>query len=229
MEPVGTPLSDPDALRARLGRARLMLLFTPELARGDPLAALACALPCADVVQVRVKSAEHPRGASPARALCDWTLRVLELVQDRALVLVNDRVDVCAALLARGVAGVHLGDRDTPPEDARALLGPLPLIGLSTHAQADVARAGELPLDYLGFGPVFPTATKGYARGLGPEAAWIAAQGALVPLFPIGGIDAQNAIELEPVGRACVGSAILGAADPGAAARAVRAALLPEG
>jgi len=217
---------DPDAARERLAGARLMLLFTPELAGSrDPLAALARALPAVDVVQVRVKSAEHPAGASPARELFEWTERVLDLVGGRALVLVNDRVDVCAALQESGVAGVHLGHRDTPPEEARALLGAAPLIGLSTHSQADAACAAALPVDYLGFGPVFPTATKGYARGLGPEAAWIAAQGASVPVFPIGGIDPQNAGELEQVGRACVGSAILGVADPAAAARAIRAAL----
>jgi len=215
-----------EAARERLGRARLMLLFTPELALGrDPLAALALALPALDVVQVRLKSAEHPAGASPARELLEWAERVLAVVEDRALVLVNDRVDVCTALLDLGVAGVHLGHRDTPPEEARRLLGPDPLIGLSTHSAGDVARAAELPVDYLGFGPIFPTATKGYARGLGPEAAWSAAQAASVPLFPIGGIDPENASELETIGRACVGSAILGARDPAAAARAIRAAL----
>ncbi|MEM7306718.1 MAG: thiamine phosphate synthase [Planctomycetota bacterium] len=214
---------DPEAARDRLGRARLMLLFTPELAgEADPLDALESALPSLDVVQVRLKSAEHPDGASPARALLGWAERVLELVAGRVPVLVNDRVDVCAALGGRGLAGVHVGDRDTPVPEVRELLGPEPLVGLSTHGPRDVAAAATLDVDYLGFGPVYPTATKGYERGKGPEAAWVAAEASPVPVFPIGGIDLSNADELEHVGRACVGSAILSAADPAAAAAGLR-------
>ncbi len=207
-------------LRDRLGRARLMLLFTPELCGGrPPLEVLALALPHVDVVQVRVKD--------DAAELLRWSEAVLELVGERAPVLVNDRVDVCAAVLDRGVAGVHVGHRDTEVGDVRALLGAEPLVGLSTHSAADVARAEGLAVDYLGFGPIHPTKTKGYARGLGPEAAWVASTGAAVPVFPIGGIDATNAGELAAVGRACVSSAILGAEDPGAAADAIRSLLAP--
>jgi thiamine-phosphate pyrophosphorylase len=77
----------------------------------------------------------------------------------------------------------------------------------------------------LGFGPIHATATKGYAHGLGAEMAWIAAQSSNLPIVPIGGIDAHNANELARVGRVCVGSAILAAPDPAAAARALREAL----
>ena len=214
--------------RELLSRARLMLVFTPELCPSgrDPLDVLARALPALDAVQVRIKDPEL--GNAPARATCDWARRVLALVErarSGVLVLVNDRVDVAAALRAEGVDGVHLGADDAPPGLARALLGPELLIGLSTHRAADVARAEELPLDYLGFGPVHATATKGYARGLGSEAAWIAARAASRPLFPIGGIDAFNAAELAGVGRAAVGSAILAAADPARAAREIAAQL----
>ncbi len=92
--------------RARLARARLMLLFTPELCpRGaDPLAVLARVLPYVDVVQVRVK--EPGLGLAPARASAGWCARVLALVTERrsdALVLVDDRVDV-AVVLARVVS-----------------------------------------------------------------------------------------------------------------------------
>jgi thiamine-phosphate diphosphorylase len=123
---------------------------------------------------------------------------------------------------------VHLGADDAPPELARALLGPEALIGLSTHGAADVVRATELPVDYLGFGPIHATATKGYARGLGSEAAWIAAQASAYPLFPIGGIDATNASELAGVGRAAVGSALLSAPDPARAARELAGLLRAE-
>lgn len=211
--------------RAHLGEARLMLVFTPSLAR-DPLAALQAALPHLDLIQVRVKAAGAPIAA--ARESHAWCLQVLDVVASSAsdvLVLVDDRVDVACALAGRGLAGVHVGAQDCPVPVARRILGPGPLIGVSTHDPRQVAAAQSFPADYLGFGPVFPTATKGYLHGLGPEAAWVAAAGSAVPVFPIGGIDAPRAAQLAPIGRAAVGAAILAASDPGAAAREIRRAL----
>jgi thiamine-phosphate pyrophosphorylase len=226
---------DPRDLRARLERARLLLLFTPDLVRGgDALAALEAALPWVDVVQVRPKppgSGAAARAPCEARATWDWCRRLLELDAVRrsgALVTVDDRVDVARALWDAGCAGVHVGQDDQPALEARAVLGPGPLLGLSTHDFEQVVEADELPVDYLGFGPVNPTGTKGYARGLGAEACWIASAGTSKPLFPIGGIGLENAQELSRVGRAAVGAAILGAEDPGAAARALRDALESE-
>lgn len=224
-----------DERRARLARARVMLLFTPAVVpHGDPLAALRAALPWVDVVQVRVKppgAAGNAASGPPASALETraWTERVLALraeLASAALVLVNDRVDVARLLAAHGADGVHLGQDDFPPAEARAWLGPGALIGLSTHDAQQLARAAREPVDYLGFGPIWPSATKGYERGLGPRAARVAARSAEPrPLFPIGGIDASNAAELAPVGRAAVCAAILAAPDPGSAARALRLAL----
>lgn len=229
----------PDAereARARLSRARLMLIFTPELCRErEPLDVLEALLPEVDLVQIRPKplarEERDPRAAGPpgeARASHRWCAQALELaarLSDPPLVLVNDRVDVALALSGEGLAGVHLGEHDLPPREARALLGPQALIGLSTHDMLQVAAAAEEPVDYLGFGPVFATSTKGYARGLGPEAAWIAAQSSALPLFAIGGITLERALELERVGRAAVGSALLDAEDPVRAARSLRALL----
>lgn len=222
-------------LRDRLDRARIVLLFTPELAtERDPLSALEAALPWIDIVQVRPK----PLGGSGALALCaaratfDWAERVLALdaiARTGTLVIVNDRVDVALALRAHGIAGVHVGQDDMPAGAAREVLGPALLLGLSTHDLAQVVEADEAPVDYLGFGPVHATSTKGYAHGLGSDACWIAAEGTQKPLFPIGGIDAENAVELARVGRAAVGSAILAARDPAAAARAIRDALSSDG
>jgi thiamine-phosphate diphosphorylase len=228
------------ALRDRLREARVYLLFSPSVCGGrDPLEVLEAVLTHVDLVQVRVKavagaldparSARGSREPGEARATFEWTAKVLELAALHpgleVPVLVNDRADVARALLESGCAGVHLGQDDAPPQLARALLGPQPLIGLSTHSQTQVAQALEEPVDYLGFGPIHATRTKGYASGLGGEAAWIAAQSVALPVFPIGGIDLANASELEGVGRAAVSSAILGAADPARAARELRAAL----
>ena len=227
MSELESPVPQTGELRERLGAARLYLVFTPSLCAGrDPLEVLEALLDVVDLVQVRVKGRD---GRTDAARTCECTERVLELcarLGDAAPpVLVNDRVDVARALAERGCAGVHLGQDDAPPRAARELLGARALIGLSTHDAAQVARAGDEPVDYLGFGPVHATSTKGYARGLGSEAAWIAARATHLPLFPIGGIDARNASELEDVGRAAVGAALLAAPDPVRAARELRALL----
>jgi len=217
--------------RACLARARVLLLFTPELCGArDPLEVLAAALPFVDVVQVRTK----PAGAlapspAPARMTWDWSLRVLDLARaprTSAFVLtVDDRADVAHALQDQGLAGVHLGQDDMPRAAAREFLGPDALIGLSTHGLQQVGEALEEPVDYLGFGPVHATRTKGYERGLGSEACWIASEACALPLFPIGGIERSNAQELARVGRAAVSAAILAADDPARAARELRALL----
>ena len=232
---------DPDHARERLREARLLLLFTPELcgAGVDPLDVLEQVAGEVDLVQVRPKALAPESAAGvaagppgEARLAFDWTLRVLERlerVERPPLVMVNDRVDVALALAERGCAGVHVGRDDLPVAEARALLGPDLLLGLSTHDLREVAASAAWPVDLLGFGPAFPTTTKGYARGLGPELCWIASEASPAPLFAIGGVTVANAGELEPVGRAAVGSAVLCAADPAAAARALRAALAPTG
>lgn len=230
-------IHSPQALRDALSRARIYLIFSPRLCgERDPLAVLEAALPWIDMIQVRPKpreSGQDPLAASaarptPARDLYDWCRRVLELVaaQERVVpVIANDRVDVAASLASEGLAGVHLGQDDMPVAAARALLGERALIGLSTHSSSQVVRAQSEALDYLGFGPFRPTSTKGYARGLGSEACWVAQQASIWPVFPIGGIDATNAGELSDISRAAVGSAVLAAEDPARAARTIRALL----
>jgi len=232
--------------RARLRDARLLLIFTPDLAGEGALGSLERALPFVDVVQVRPKVlGDRAPGAAPGASITRasdavrWCREVLALrsasaLESPPLVVVNDRVDVAAALAAEGLDGVHVGSDDTPPSVARQVLGADQVIGLSTHTAADLAAALDEPVDMLGFGPVFPTPTKGYIEApgpstqpaiVGPERAWLAAASSEVPLFPIGGIDLSNADQLDRVGRAAVGSAILGAGDPGLAARGLRALL----
>jgi len=221
-------------LQARLGSSELLLIFTPELVEaergvGSALEVLEACLSYVDVIQVRVKAEGTSTGPSPARALFDWTLQTLELCKlsnsSAPLVTVNDRIDVALALADQGCAGCHIGRNDMPTDQARELLGPDLLLGLSTCTPRDVVHADDTKLDYLGFGPIYPTATKGYNDGLGPEAAWVAREGSVLPLFAIGGIDETNASELATVGRIAVGSAILSADDPGEAAKRLRDSL----
>lgn len=222
---------DPDELRARLRDARLMLVFTPEVApERDRRELLTAVLDTVDIVQVRPKAlgAKAPGDARATLELAREALDVLAAERSGVPVIVNDRVDVALALADEGCAGVHLGQDDCPCAEARKMLGPDPLIGLSTHSMTEIVLAGEAPVDYLGFGPAHGTSTKGYAKGHGAEACWVAAGGAAVPVFPIGGIDASNAQDLAEVGRAAVGSAVLCADDPAQAARTLRELLTPQ-
>lgn len=231
------------SFRAQLGDARLLLIFTPEAVRGgDPMERLSALLPHVDIVQVRpkpvaseVKSGLSADPPAEARATFEWTERVLELLkctdlaeEDRPLVMVNDRVDVAMALADSGCAGVHLGEGDLPPAEARAMLPEELLIGLSTHDMEGVVKSHDEPVDYLGFGPVFASQTKGYADARGPERAWVASEAASVPVFAIGGVTTANASELNSVGRVAVASALLSAADPAAEAESLRVALSAE-
>jgi len=227
----------------------LMLLFTPGLIPGvasgpgeesseevaRALEVLARALdahtadgaPAIGSVQVRIKALGRPAWARPTLA---WVDRVAELLAGLAtppLLLVDDRVDVALAR-PTSVSGVHLGQGDLPLSEARALLGPDVLLGRSTHTFPQLLAADEEGADYLGFGPVFPTATKGYTEGLGTERAWIAAEATAKPVFAIGGIGPDNIAELTEVGRAAISSAVLQAEDPAAIAAGLAEALIAE-
>lgn len=227
------PISpDPGFFRERLAAARLMLIFTPEACGDrDPFAIIETVSEHVDVIQVRPKPLGTGGLGPPAEAAetYDWTRRVIDYVaklRKMPLVLVDDRVDVALALLKHGCAGVHLGQNDMPVHEARKLLGPDPLIGLSTHNVEQVAEASTLEIDYIGFGPVHASATKGVAQSNGPEAAWVATESSMFPVFAIGGIDRSNVGELTRVGRIAVSSAILAAEDPAGAADELRELLL---
>jgi thiamine-phosphate diphosphorylase len=107
----------------------------------------------------------------------------------RAMVLVNDRVDI--ARLAS--VGVHLGADDLPAADARRILGAGALLGVSTHDPEAAARAFREPsLDYVAFGPIFASRTKPGRTGRGVAALAEVARGKTKPLVAIGGIDVEN-------------------------------------
>lgn len=106
-------------------------------------------------------------------------------------VIINDRVDIALALKADGV---HLGQDDMPPDAARSVLGKDSIIGFSTHTIDQVRKAVKLPIDYIAFGPVFPTRTKNdpdEVVGLDGlrEARKIVGD---LPLVAIGGISDEN-------------------------------------
>lgn len=147
----------------------------------------------------------------------------------RIPLIVNDRVDVAVAADADGV---HLGQDDMSPADARALLGPEGILGLSVGNPAEfVGSSSGIDIgavDYLGVGPVKATGTKTDA-GAAIGAAGVAAVRALTrrPIVGIGGIDGALAGEVIRAGAdgVAVVSAICAAPDPEHAARALLSAV----
>lgn len=108
-----------------------------------------------------------------------------------ALFIINDRVDVAKL---SGADGVHLGQSDLPVEGARRLLGPDSVIGLSTHSPEEAREAEHLGADYISFGPVYPTRTKGDAES--PRGLKLLAEtrrATRLPIVAIGGITEENA------------------------------------
>lgn len=140
--------------------------------------------------------------------------------------IINDRVDVAVAADADGV---HLGQDDMTPADARAVLGPERILGLSVGNPAEYAASDLGGVDYLGVGPVKATSTKANAGGA-IGAAGVAAIRALtrLPLVGIGGLataDVSDVIRAGADGVAVV-SAICAASDPEQAARTLKAAVI---
>ena len=139
----------------------------------------------ADVIQYREKGL-------PDRELLRRTREIRILTaQARVPCIMNDRADI--ARLA-SCDGVHVGQDDLAPRDARRIMGSASLIGVSTHDRSQIEAAILSGAGYLGVGPVFPSATKEFSE---PELAGLgfvqlAAQATSLPCFAIGGITEQN-------------------------------------
>lgn len=131
-----------------------------------------------------------------------------------AKIIINDRVDIAMALAADGV---HLGQDDLPPDEARKLLGGGAIIGFSTHSIEQARAAVQLPIDYVAFGPIFTTSSKIDSQpvvGLEMLRRVRSVIGSM-PLVAIGGITAGNLREVLDAGAdsaAMIGAVIADAA-----------------
>ena len=198
-------------VRDRLGRSRLYLV----LAGGDVHVLEPALRGGVDIVQLRDKELDDAAlvaAAGPFRAACE---------KHDALFVLNDRPDLVEACDADGV---HVGRSDMPVDEARSLIGPDRLLGLSVSTRAeleDVAGA-----DYVGV-TAFTTPTKEDAVAGGLDLLRAAAARLAVPWFAIGGIDLSNVAEVVAAGAPgiAVVRAIRDAPDPEAAARMLRSAL----
>jgi len=109
-------------------------------------------------------------------------------------IVVNDRADVA---LAADADGVHLGQEDLPPQEARALIGPSRIVGMSTHTLDQAIEAARLPVDYVAVGPAFPTSTKENPDPVVGLALISEVRRTISkPLVAIGGITLERAVDV---------------------------------
>jgi thiamine-phosphate pyrophosphorylase len=203
-------------VRERLARSRLYLVLEARPHGDDPRALLDAALRGGvDVVQLREKELGDEAlvaAAEPFRAACD---------EHDALFVLNDRPELVTEC---GADGVHVGRDDTSVAAARALVGGDRIVGLSASTPDELADVDGA--DYVGV-TAFATPTKEDAVAGGHELLHAAAALLTVPWFAIGGIELSNVAEVAGAGApgVAVVRAIRDAADPEAAARALRTAL----
>jgi thiamine-phosphate pyrophosphorylase len=167
-------------------------------------------------VQLRAKSLV-------GRALHEAACALREVTRGRALLFVNDRFDIA---LAAGADGVHLPANGLPPRPARrgidAAHGKL-LVGCSTHSLAEAKMSARGGADFVTFGPVFATPSKErYGPPVGLDALAETVAALRVPVYALGGIDSATAAKCRALGAriACI-RAVLGAQEPGSAARSL--------
>ncbi len=180
-------------------------------------------------VQGGARAVQLREKALPAADLYALARQLRRVTRDRALFIVNDRIDVA---LAVGADGVHLPENGLPVAAARRLVGAEVLLGCSVHSVAAAVRCADAGADYVQVGTLFATDSKPGRAPAGPGLARNAAEAVDIPVIGVGGITARNAavvMEDGAHGVAVIG-ALLDAPDTAAAARALVRALaqLPE-
>lgn len=171
-----------------------------------------------DMVQLREKDL-------PGGSLLELAGEIKAAVAGRALLLINERVDVA---LAVGASGVQLGEEALPTANARDILGEEFLIGRSVHSVAGAGEAMTQGADFLVVGTIYSTRSHPGATPAGPELVRQISQRCNLPLIGIGGINEGNLADVLAAGAAGIAviTSILDAADPEAAARRLKQAML---
>jgi len=153
-----------------------------------------------------------------------------ELVELRKLtkrygadLVVNDRADLALAVDADGV---HVGKEDLPPEAVRKVVGDRLYVGYTANSLEEVREAQKLPVDYIGFGSIYPTTTKESYKLVGVDALKQAVQVSEKPIVCIGGIMPYRVEEVVKAGcrNLAISAGILGFEDVGKAAEEVQRA-----
>ena len=209
------------ASRDRLKDAQLYVLVTDALCRASLVGTVKEAmLGGAQVIQLREKGIDDRAVLKVAHDLRRMTR------EHGVLFIINDRPDITRLVDADGV---HLGQDDMTIHDARRIVGPEILIGVSTHNLEQVRRAVLEGANYLGVGPTFPSATKQFEAFAGLDFVREAFAETSLPAFAIGGISVDNMAQVLAAGarRIAVSHAICAADDPRGVAQKLRASLSP--
>ncbi len=178
----------------------------------------ACIAGGVDLVQLRDKVLD-------ARALLARARLAAAVCRDHGVpFILNDRPDLA---LECGADGVHVGQDDAPAALARRILGPDAVVGLSTHAPAEIDAAVGEPVDYLSAGPVMATPTKPGRPGTGLGYLRHAAAATALPWFVTGGVTPETVPDMVAAGarRFVVVRWLTESDDPQEAARRLRAAV----
>lgn len=169
----------------------------------------------ATMIQLRDKEATTAERIAKGQAL------LAALAGSGVPLILNDDVEAARAI---GAEGVHIGQTDMSPAEARALIGPEALLGLSVETEARAAAIDPALVDYAGAGPVFATGIKpGHEPAIGFSGLARLTRASPVPSVAIGGLKRGHAAEVFAAGALglAVVSAICGQPDPEAAARAL--------
>lgn len=212
-----TTTARPAAAEAGPLAGRRLYLCTPDRPDLDRFIA-AAVRGGVDVVQLRDKHLE-------ARPLLERARLAARVCRDLGVPFVlNDRPDLA---LEAGADGVHVGQDDAPPALCRRILGPGAIVGLSTHAPAELDAAQAEPVDYLSAGPVAPTPTKPGRPGTGLGYLTYAATHSRLPFFVTGGVTPETVPAMARAGarRFVVVRYVCEADDPEAAARSLSDAI----
>lgn len=189
---------------------KLYLVTDRPLSLGRPLEEIVEGAVEGGVTIVQLREKEAPTGEFVALAK-----RLKAVLAPLGIpLIINDRVDVA---LASDADGVHIGQSDMPYEDARRLLGPGKIIGLSVENLEDLERANALDVDYVGISPVYGTPTKtDTAEPFGLEGLRKAVELSVHPTVAIGGMNASTIGAVMGVGTdgVAVVSAICSAPSP---------------
>lgn len=203
---------------------RVYAIVDPEVSGGHDLVDLSRRLAAGGTTLVQLRDKLSDTKAMVERA------RAIKAALGNVPLLINDRVDVALAI---GADGVHIGWDDMAPADARRLLGPDAIIGLTINSPQRADATDLSLIDYAGIGGVYGTtskATKNQPIGVDGMARVIEALRRRKPGFPACGIAGIHAANAEPVIRAgadgvSVISALSMAKDPQAASRELLAAV----
>lgn len=183
-----------------------ILSTDPEARRGELLRLVRRVVDAgATILQYRNKTASDEQVLEDARWIRDGA-------GPEPTLILNDRVHL---IEQAGFDGAHVGQEDISPAEARRMVGPDRVLGVSTHNPEQAAEADQEPVDYIAVGPVFPTGSKENPDPvIGLEGVRVARRLTQRPLVAIGGITAVNARSVMDAGADCVAviSAVFGRA-----------------